>query len=128
MTDSTNIKNKNWYLYLVRTIDNKLYCGISSDPVKRFIHHCTGKGAKFFNSSKPLALVYLELCGTKSQALKREQLIKQLTKKEKEQLIMIAPPLYKLPLMYNNGQSTLLDNKVWHTNAVIKEVGLCCKT
>lgn len=112
MTKSISPENNPWYLYLVRTIDNKLYCGISPNPVTRFIQHCTGKGAKFFNSSKALALVYLEICGTKSQALKRELAVKQLTKKQKEQLITAAPQQYKLPLLYNNQQITLIDIKL----------------
>lgn len=112
VTKSISPENNPWYLYLVRTIDNKLYCGISPNPITRFIQHCTGKGAKFFNSSKALALVYLEICGTKSQALKRELTVKQLTKKQKEQLIIAAPQQYKLPLLYNNQQITLIDIKL----------------
>lgn len=93
--------NEVWYVYLVRTEHNKLYCGSSNDPVARFYKHCHGKGAKFFASSKPVALVYIEQCGSKSHALKREYEIKKLTKYNKEQLIVNAKKEYQLPILYN---------------------------
>lgn len=89
-----------WYVYLVRTLHNKLYCGISNDPVARFYKHCSGKGAKFFLTSKPLALVYMEACSSKSEALKREYEIKQYSKNKKERLVANTPACYRLPLEY----------------------------
>ena len=35
-----------WFLYLVRTADNALYTGITTDVARRFLQHQTGKGAK----------------------------------------------------------------------------------
>lgn len=90
-----------WCVYLVRTEHDKLYCGISNDPIARFYKHCNGSGAKFFASSKPIALVYIEPCESRSQALKREYAIKQFSKNKKEQLIANSSQLYKLPL-YND--------------------------
>lgn len=113
MIDKVSKHKEHWYLYLIRTLDNKLYCGISHDPVVRFYQHCTGRGAKFFNSSKAEALVYIEPCESKSQALKRELAIKQFSKALKEQLIISAPVTYLLPLFYNqNKQLTLADIKL----------------
>lgn len=89
-----------WYVYLVRTLHNKLYCGISNDPVARFYKHCSGKGAKFFLTSRPVALVYMEACASKSAALKREYEIKQYSKNKKEQLISNDSSCYRLPLEY----------------------------
>lgn len=93
-----------WYVYLVRTEHDKLYCGISNDPIARFYKHCNGTGAKFFASSKAVALVYVEPCESKSDALKREYIIKQFPKNKKEQLVATYCYSYKLPF-YNDQLS-----------------------
>lgn len=77
-----------WYVYLVRTANQALYCGISLDVQKRFAQHCAGKGARFFATSPAQALVYIEECGDKSAALRREVAIKRLPKTAKEQLLL----------------------------------------
>ncbi|HHX34264.1 MAG TPA: GIY-YIG nuclease family protein [Gammaproteobacteria bacterium] len=76
-----------WYVYLVRTANQALYCGISLDAQKRFTQHCAGKGARFFATSPAQALVYIEECADKSTALRRELAIKRLPKYAKEQLL-----------------------------------------
>jgi len=77
---------KSWYVYLVRAANGSLYCGISDDPQRRFASHQSGKGARFFHSSPAVALVYVELCGDKGEALRQERLIKKLRKSAKEAL------------------------------------------
>jgi putative endonuclease len=78
---------KPWFVYLVRAANGALYCGISDDPQRRFAMHCSGKGARFFHSSPAQALVYVEACPGKGDALRRERAIKRLKKAAKEQLI-----------------------------------------
>ncbi len=78
---------KPWFVYLVRAANGALYCGISDDPQRRFAMHCSGKGARFFHSSPAQALVYVEACPGKGDALRRERAIKRLKKVAKEQLI-----------------------------------------
>jgi len=46
-----------------------------------------GKGAKFFRSRQPLALVFEAKVCSRSEALKLEYRIKQLSKPEKEALV-----------------------------------------
>lgn len=77
-----------WYVYLVRTANQALYCGISLDAHKRFAQHNSGKGARFFSTSPAQALVYVEECADKSTALRRELAIKRLPKHAKEQLLL----------------------------------------
>lgn len=79
---------KSWFVYLVRAANGALYCGISDDPQRRFVTHQSGRGARFFHSSPAVALVYVEACRDKSEALRRERSIKQLTKKAKEALVL----------------------------------------
>lgn len=76
-----------WYLYILRCKDSTLYTGITTDVEKRFQTHQSGKGAKYTRGRRPLELVYRELCGTHSDALKREREVKQLSREEKQKLI-----------------------------------------
>jgi putative endonuclease len=74
----------------VRAANGSLYCGISDDPQRRFAAHQSGKGARFFYSSPAVALVYIEACCDKREALRQERLIKQLKKSAKEALVLSA--------------------------------------
>ena len=76
-----------WYVYILRCADDTLYTGISTDVEKRLQAHRSGRGAKYTRSRCPLTLVYREVCGSHSQALKRECRIKSMTRAEKLQLI-----------------------------------------
>lgn len=78
---------KPWFVYLVRAANGALYCGISDDPHKRFAKHQSGKGARFFHSSPAQALVFIEACASKGDALRRERGIKELSKTAKEALV-----------------------------------------
>lgn len=79
--------DKEWSLYVLRCGDGTLYTGIAIDVDKRLEAHRRGRGAKYTRSRSPLTLVYREVCGTHSDALKREWAVKQLTRMEKEKLI-----------------------------------------
>ncbi len=76
-----------WYLYLIRCRGNSLYCGITTNVEKRFQAHTEGRGAKYTRGRGPLELVYTEICGDHSAALKRELEVKRLTRKQKDALI-----------------------------------------
>ena len=78
---------KTWSLYILRCRDGSLYTGIAVDVQKRFHMHSTGKGAKYTRGRGPLTLLYQEVCGDHSTALKRELQVKALTRQEKENLI-----------------------------------------
>ena len=78
---------KLWNLYLLRCGDGTLYCGISTDVEARLEVHRSGQGAKYTRGRGPLELVYREVCGDHSAALKREIAVKKLTRQEKEKLI-----------------------------------------
>jgi len=47
-----------WFLYLVRTADNALYTGITTDVPRRFLQHQTGKGAKALRGKGELTLAF----------------------------------------------------------------------
>ena len=79
--------DKKYYVYIILTVNNKLYCGYTDDVEKRYNLHCSGKGAKFTRANKPLKLVYTKEFETKSEALKEENRIKKLKRTEKLKLI-----------------------------------------
>ena len=78
-----------WYLYLIRCQDNSLYCGITTDVDRRIKEHQAGgaKAARYLRGRRPLVLAFQSRAGTRSQALKLEYRVKQLTRDRKEQLI-----------------------------------------
>ncbi len=81
------ITNKKYYVYIILTVNNKLYCGYTDNVEHRYKLHCEGKGAKFTRANKPLKLVYTQEFETKKEAQKEEYRIKQLSRKQKELLI-----------------------------------------
>ncbi len=78
---------KSFYVYILLTEDNTLYCGYTDDIERRFKLHCEGKGAKYTRSHKPVKIVYTKEFTTKIEAQKEEYRIKHLPKKEKLKLI-----------------------------------------
>ena len=73
--------------YLLRCVDGSYYCGISNDVEARILVHNSGRGSKYVRSRLPAVLVYVERCGNKSEAMKRERQIKSMSRQQKIQLI-----------------------------------------
>jgi len=78
-----------YFVYLVRCSDNSLYCGQTTELIRRVNEHNFNnkKSAKYTKGRRPVTLVYSEKFATFSQALKREYQIKHLSKSQKEALI-----------------------------------------
>jgi putative endonuclease len=78
-----------WYTYIVECKNGTYYTGITTDITRRINQHNAGKGSKYVKryGGVPVTLRYLEEKLNRSEASKREWAIKQLTRKEKEQLI-----------------------------------------
>ncbi|BDM62632.1 hypothetical protein NFHSH190041_00840 [Shewanella sp. NFH-SH190041] len=78
-----------WFLYMIRCAGGQLYTGVTTDVTRRFREHCAGgnKGARFLRGKGPLTLVYQELVGGQSEALRREIAVKKLTRAQKLTLI-----------------------------------------
>lgn len=77
------------YFYIIRCLDNSLYCGQTTDLKRRIIEHNTNssKAAKYLRGKKPVKLVYSEGYLTLQEAMKREWQIKKWTKAKKEALV-----------------------------------------
>ncbi|MFR1672643.1 MAG: GIY-YIG nuclease family protein [Candidatus Gastranaerophilaceae bacterium] len=78
---------KKYYVYMLLTEKDTLYCGYTDDVEKRFKAHLEGKGAKYTRANKPLKIVYTKEFETKSEAMKEENRLKKLTHKEKLLLV-----------------------------------------
>lgn len=81
MTEKQNVT------YMLRCSDGTLYTGWTNNIGKRLEAHNAGKGSKYTRVRTPVELAYLEVHETKKEAMSREMQIKQLTRKEKEQLV-----------------------------------------
>ncbi|HLR39877.1 MAG TPA: GIY-YIG nuclease family protein [Jeotgalicoccus sp.] len=77
------------YVYIVMCSDNTLYTGYTVDVDKRMIAHNNGTGAKYTRARLPVELKYIEMFDSKSDAMKREYEIKQLTRSEKFKLMEV---------------------------------------
>lgn len=78
-----------WTIYIVRCSDETLYTGIARDAVKRVAEHNSSKllAANYTRGRRPVVLVYQETAETRSEALKREYQIKQMSREKKEEMI-----------------------------------------
>lgn len=75
------------YTYIVLCKDNTLYTGWTTDLEKRIKAHNSGKGAKYTKPRRPVTLVYYETFHTKEEAMRREWQIKQLSRRQKLELL-----------------------------------------
>ncbi len=78
---------KKYYVYMLLTEKNTLYCGYTDDVEKRFQAHLDGRGAKYTRANKPVKIVYTKEFESKSEAMKEEHRMKELTHKQKLELI-----------------------------------------
>lgn len=85
--------NNKYFVYIIRCSGDRLYTGYTTDPVKRFNEHKSGRGgAKFTRGFKPVSFERVwEVSGTKGDAMKIEAFIKSLNRTDKTALI--AEPL-----------------------------------
>ncbi len=77
-----------YFVYILLTVDDTLYCGITNDLVKRFYAHLNKKGAKYTKTHPPKKIVYVDVFENKSDASKEEYRIKKtLSRAQKLEII-----------------------------------------
>lgn len=78
-----------YYVYILRTDRDTLYIGQTNNLEKRLAEHNghSYRSAKYMNFVTSCEIVYSESWGTRSEALKREYQLKQLSRAEKDALI-----------------------------------------
>jgi len=81
-------KKTKWTIYIIETHSGKYYTGVTTDIERRFSEHLSSKkGAKFFNTSLPKRIAYVEHAPNRSKAQKREASIKKMNRTQKKELI-----------------------------------------
>ena len=102
-----------YYLYILLTVNNTLYCGITNDLVKRYNAHLNKKGAKYTISNPPQKIVYIDEFEDKSSAMKEEYRIKK-TLKRAEKLDLIEKNKERTKKIFEKIFMIGLTQKVLH--------------
>lgn len=76
-----------YFVYLLKCADGSIYTGITTDVERRFKEHKTKIGGHYTRAHGAQSILYVERCGTKSEALKREAQIKSWRREKKLDLI-----------------------------------------
>ncbi len=79
--------NEPWFVYIVRCSDDTLYTGATNNVARRIEKHNRGKGARYTKKRRPVTLLKSWEFPSKSDAMKEEYRIKQLSRDEKLKLI-----------------------------------------
>ncbi|MEM2102192.1 MAG: GIY-YIG nuclease family protein [Candidatus Bathyarchaeia archaeon] len=76
-----------YFVYVLLCEDGSFYTGYAGNLKTRIKQHLTGKGARYTRLHKPKKLVYVEEFATRSEAMRRERMIKRLSHGEKQKLV-----------------------------------------
>lgn len=79
--------SEHYYTYILKCSDGSYYIGYTNDLNRRIEAHNNGVGARYTKFRRPVRLEYFETFSTKSEAMSREAILKQLSKREKTKLI-----------------------------------------
>lgn len=80
--------SKEYFVYIIKCCDERLYTGITTDMGRRFAEHSgSPKGAKFTRANPPTEIMAVWSCDGRSIASKLECAIKKLRRKDKMRLI-----------------------------------------
>jgi putative endonuclease len=81
-----------WIVYILRCSDNSLYTGITRDLTRRLDEHNNNNrlASAYTRSRRPVKVIYQEVHTDRSSASKREAKIKNMTKADKEKLVIDA--------------------------------------
>lgn len=80
------------YVYMVQCQDGTYYTGYTTCPERRVATHNSGKGAKYCRSRRPVKLVYVLPCRSRTEALILEHAIKGLRRPSKQLLSTVWKP------------------------------------
>jgi putative endonuclease len=78
---------RDWVVYLLKCADGSYYCGVTNDLKKRLLKHNEGKASKFTRGRLPVKLAATSGPLTKSEAMRKEYMVKQLPKAQKRRAV-----------------------------------------
>lgn len=77
-----------WHVYILSCADGTFYTGVTTDLDRRLReHNSPAGGARYTRARRPVRLVYAENAACRGTACRREYLLKQFSRTEKEALI-----------------------------------------
>jgi putative endonuclease len=85
--------SRTWSFYIVRCIDNSLYCGITDNLTERLREHNDGTGAKYTSCRRPVSLISDEKFNNVYEAREREVQVNKWSRVKKERLTVGFPRL-----------------------------------
>jgi type I restriction enzyme R subunit len=65
-----------YYVYVIECADGSLYIGQTSDLLRRWEQHISGKGSDWTKSHKPVRIIHYEIFPSREEAIKREKELK----------------------------------------------------
>ena len=74
------------YCYILECADGTYYTGWTTDPSRRVEMHNAGSASRYTRSRLPVKLVYIEPQPDRITAMKRERVIKEMTRDQKREL------------------------------------------
>ncbi|MDA0832157.1 MAG: GIY-YIG nuclease family protein [Planctomycetota bacterium] len=89
MTKQAETTDDIWTVYILRCKDGTFYTGITKDITRRCRQHNAGIASRYTRSRLPVEVVYQELQIGRGVAIKRELAVKALSRKQKEELILV---------------------------------------
>ena len=75
------------FVYIVECADGTLYTGWAFDAHARVKTHNAGRGSIYCRNRRPVRLVYSEEVPTRSDAQRRERVIKRMSRAKKLELV-----------------------------------------
>jgi len=79
----------NYWVYILNCSNGAYYTGYTTDLERRYNEHVTGTGkCKYTRSFKPVSIAQSWRVSDKSVAMKIEKYIKQLSRRQKELLVL----------------------------------------
>ena len=89
------MNNRTYYVYMMSSVSQTLYTGVTNDLDRRTFEHKEGKRGSFTTRYHVNRLVYFETFEYIDQAIAREKEIKKLTRRAKMKLIELMNPQWK---------------------------------
>jgi putative endonuclease len=84
-----------YYVYIIESeLDGSFYKGSSENYLERLENHNRG-GSTYTSHKRPWKLVYVEVCQSKTEALRREKSLKKATKERLIALINSPKNIWK---------------------------------
>jgi putative endonuclease len=75
-----------YFVYIILCQDGTFYTGYTKNVEERAKLHANGRGAKYTRSHPPKEIAYVEQFTSRSEAMKREKVIKKLNHHQKADL------------------------------------------